>query len=184
MFLVLSSLFGLLLNQRLSGDLENTKDFWLLRFPFQIHMGWICAASALNINVVLVAASATGGIQVFAAVSSLLLLLGTAMVLLLRASKERELNIVIPLVLAWALGGIWAELTNPKQSIQDRFGDASVNGLKISAGIACIVVVVMATIRTALYTFRKGELREENAGLGSNIFADPDGSLHEPASLT
>lgn len=185
MILILSSLYGLLLNQRLSGGGEGVQDFWILRFPFQLHIGWICAASALNINVVLVAASANASVQVFAAIFSLLLVVGTALTLLFRASKEEELNIVIPLVLAWAIGGIWAELKDPKQSIQDNFERATVNGLTISAGVACIIVVVAACIRTIIYAMRRGERGEDGSGIGgSNIFADPEGSLREPISLT
>eukprot|EP00567_Pseudictyota_dubia_P012767 CAMPEP_0197456720 /NCGR_PEP_ID=MMETSP1175-20131217/44081_1 /TAXON_ID=1003142 /ORGANISM="Triceratium dubium, Strain CCMP147" /LENGTH=304 /DNA_ID=CAMNT_0042990861 /DNA_START=252 /DNA_END=1166 /DNA_ORIENTATION=+ len=184
MFFILFSLCGLLLNQRLAGNSGTVKEYWLLRFPFQIHTGWICAASALNVNVVLVKESAEHSFQVFAAVGSLLVLLGTALVLLLRTGKERELNVVIPLVLSWAFGGIWAELTNPKQSIQDKFDISTINGLKVSAAIACIVVFVVACIKTAWRFIRKDNSIEESSAVNDNVFADPEGTLQEPPSLT
>mmetsp|Transcript_13740 Transcript_13740/g.40197 ORF Transcript_13740/g.40197 Transcript_13740/m.40197 type:complete len:190 (+) Transcript_13740:756-1325(+) len=182
MLLLLFSLLALLSGQRRVGG-GTTADFWLLRFPFQIHTGWICAASAVNVNVVLVGVSANANLQLFAAVVSLLLLFGTALFLLCRKSKNGELNIVLPLVLAWAFGGVWAELENPKQLIQDNFNSQTIDSLKVCAAIACIVVLLAIGVRTILLCVRKDDRRDEGVNNGDNLFDDPEGSLRGPASL-
>jgi hypothetical protein len=38
-------------SSKISND--NTSDYWLLKFPFEIHAGWIMAATLVNINVFL-----------------------------------------------------------------------------------------------------------------------------------
>lgn len=53
MLCILSGLLVILCRQT-AADLSDGSlfEFWLLRFPFSIHGGWIVAASAVNINVI------------------------------------------------------------------------------------------------------------------------------------
>ena len=44
-------LIGLLYMQYHTESDGNLLEFWVLRFPFSVHAGWITAASALNANV-------------------------------------------------------------------------------------------------------------------------------------
>lgn len=46
-------------------------DFWLLQFPFEIHLGWIVAAFVLNLNIVVVGTGASANTQVGVAAVSL-----------------------------------------------------------------------------------------------------------------
>ena len=74
-------------------------DFWLLQFPFEIHLGWIVAAFVLNLNIVVVASGASAGTQcvvagVFLAV--LAVLSGVCLFLLKRP------NYTVPWVVVWA----------------------------------------------------------------------------------
>ena len=50
------------------------KDYLLLQFPFEIHLGWIAAAFALNINVLVVASGASAKTQCAVAGVSLAIL--------------------------------------------------------------------------------------------------------------
>jgi benzodiazapine receptor len=85
-----------------------TKNYWLLRFPFGLHLGWITAATLVNANVVLVAHNDvfTARPQFYAAMLSLAFtLVVTAGTLFQQAEKEKP-DVVIPLVLTWALVSI------------------------------------------------------------------------------
>ena len=76
-------------------------EFWLLRFPFEIHCGWIIVATILNANIVLVARNASVEIQLAATMLSLgLVLMVTTIVLFVTKKGPRY---TIPFVLAWAM---------------------------------------------------------------------------------
>lgn len=99
---MLSTLYCLLMivtaQYKLTGNIS-TRDYWVLKFPFSIHAGWIVAASLVNVSVVLVKLEANANLQYFAALISLaVVLLATAYFLHLTRP-----NFVVPLVLAWAL---------------------------------------------------------------------------------
>lgn len=80
------------------GGGVSTRDYWLLKAPFDVHCGWIIAASLVNINVVLVKWGTSSTVQFISAIASLLLLL-LANVYYLHLSRP---VFAIPLVLAWA----------------------------------------------------------------------------------
>lgn len=81
------------------NDSISTRDYWLLKFPFSIHVAWIVAASLVNINVVLVKLQVNATVQFIAALMSLgVLMLTTTYFLHLRRP-----DFVVPLVSAWAL---------------------------------------------------------------------------------
>jgi hypothetical protein len=74
-------------------------EYWLLKFPFAVHAGWILAASFVNLNVLIVDLELGMDAQYYAALASLIaVLLVASFVLACPARPE----LVIPLVLAWA----------------------------------------------------------------------------------
>lgn len=77
-------------------DETSTRDFWLLKFPFSIHCGWIVAASFVNINVVVVKYKAGANVQYFTALASLVT------ILVISAYTLYKKEFVIPTVLSWA----------------------------------------------------------------------------------
>lgn len=76
----------------------STRDFWLLRFPFSIHCGWITAAAFVNFNVLVVKLGASANLQYYSALGSLMHLLMIAGFALFYGAGEY----VIPSVLVWA----------------------------------------------------------------------------------
>ena len=80
--------------------LERTQiEFWMLRFPFMIHCGWLAAATALNFNVVVVNSNAVASVQLTSGIISLAVLHAIAMIYLWFIKYP---NYVIPCVLIWA----------------------------------------------------------------------------------
>lgn len=80
------------------GGTVSAPDYWILKFPFEIHAGWILAASLVNISLVLVKWNVSATVQFIVALLSLGVLL-LANVYFLHLSRP---ILVIPLVLAWA----------------------------------------------------------------------------------
>ena len=74
------------------------KTYWLLQFPFEEHAGWVVAAFALGINVLVVSLGGSARAQVIVAAVSLVVLAITSAVWL---ALERPL-FTLPLVAAWA----------------------------------------------------------------------------------
>mmetsp|Transcript_3239 Transcript_3239/g.5441 ORF Transcript_3239/g.5441 Transcript_3239/m.5441 type:complete len:280 (-) Transcript_3239:1442-2281(-) len=101
------------------------KFYWLLQFPFELHLGWIMAAFALNINVVLVADKASSTVQVVAAALSLGVLTVSSLSCLY---KVKTPNFTIPSVAIWTTFWIYVELHNPKEMIVDTFSTNEING--------------------------------------------------------
>ena len=87
------------MSQYKTQQATSVKDYWLLKFPFAIHAGWIVAASFVNIGVVLVNYSVGETIQYYFAFATIvMLLLITAVALGYHDRPEY----VVPLVLSWA----------------------------------------------------------------------------------
>jgi len=87
---------------------SSTGDYWLLRFPFGLHFGWIIAATLVNANVVIVAYKAPASFQFGAALAMLGIATVVALGVLIYEAKSKlpkklQPNVVIPLVLVWAL---------------------------------------------------------------------------------
>lgn len=98
------------------------KYYWLLQFPFELHLGWIIAAFALNLNVALVADKASRIIQLTAALIWLIILTIASISALFKVQ-----NYTIPSVSIWALFWIYVELHHPKELILNTFTSNDVN---------------------------------------------------------
>jgi len=115
----------------------STGEYWLLKFPFEIHAGWIMAATLVNFNVVLVAWKASSTIQLVAGWGSLVLLAIAAVY------WTMESRLVIPFVLAWASFAIKIALDAPNASIQNKFNMKDIYNVKMaSAGLGVAVLLL------------------------------------------
>jgi hypothetical protein len=107
MLLILLSLYGILYSQYYATSDGSLLEFWVLRFPFAVHAGWITAASALNINVQVVSMEQPGYVQLAVAIVSLAVLHAVSVWVLFFISRP---NWTIACVLTWAFGWIYNEL--------------------------------------------------------------------------
>jgi hypothetical protein len=117
---------------------SSTGLYWLLQFPFEIHAGWILAATLVNMNVVFVAENYSVDIQVISAWISLASL---AVVSLYCTYCQTW---VIPCVLAWASFAIKVELSAPRDAIANAFSAETVTAIEFASGILAILVFVAA----------------------------------------
>jgi hypothetical protein len=111
-----------------------------------IHCGWILAATALNINVTLVAYGASVALQVGVAAASYVGLFLAALWFLL----QYPVDLTPPCVIAWALGWIYYELKHPPASIVQRFSAKQIAGFEKGAIIG-VGVLLGCVVLKALY---------------------------------
>ncbi|GKY97283.1 hypothetical protein MPSEU_000686700 [Mayamaea pseudoterrestris] len=128
------------------------KSWFIWQFPFSLHCGWILAATALNVNVTLVAYGASAISQMAIAGLCLVALLAVAVGFLSR----NPVDLTPPCVIVWALGWIYKELNDPFDSISQSFTQKQINGFQIGAivGVAIISALVLVKIMFVLLVHR------------------------------
>lgn len=155
MWLSLIFMYGILVTLiSASMSLQKYKKTWkgylLWQGPFSIQTGWIMAASSLNTNVLLVAYSGTTTAKIVVAALSLVVLIATSFTWL----SSYPVDFAIPLVIVWALTGIYFELENPLQMIIDEFSQKQINGVQ-SGVLAGAVLISVGIVSKALYVLIK-----------------------------
>lgn len=138
-------------------------NFWLLRFPFTLHLGWIVAATLVNFNVVLVAHSASSPIQFTFAILSLATALVVGGIALYKQKEQSTPDVTIPLVLCWALNAISNELKSPRDSIVSTFSVEEITLIRSGAAFCAIAVLVGVGVLVgrAIWKKYKGTSSEE-----------------------
>lgn len=144
--------------ERQSSANASVGEFWLLQFPFDIHCGWIWAASLVNFNVVLVAANTSVQVQTTMAWVSLL---GAVPAIAIYYTWFKQVW-TIPIVLAWASYAISNELSNPRDSNTAKFSEETIGRLcdtskwlafGLLALTAIMIVIVSDTVTTSDWVF-------------------------------
>lgn len=155
MWLSLVFMYGILVTLiSASMSLQKYKKTWkgylLWQGPFSIQTGWIMAASSLNTNVLLVAYSGSTTAKIVVAALSLVVLIATSFTWL----SSYPVDFAIPLVIVWALTGIYYELENPLQMIIDEFSTKQINGVQ-SGVLAGAALIGFGIVSKALYVLIK-----------------------------
>lgn len=146
--LIWISLCVLLYSQYYAESDNTLSEFWLLRFPFALHCGWLTAASVLNVNVVAVDASAAADVQLAVAIVSLAYLHAVSVWVLFGI---RRANYTIAGVLSWAFGWIYAELQDPEPKIVATFDDSIISGVGYAAIAVSFIIVAQIIFRFGLF---------------------------------
>jgi len=132
----------------------NKKEYWLLKFPFEIHGAWILAATCLNVNVLFVGAGASAKVQTVVGWTCLGLLFAIGVYACI---KKRTYNRVwtIPCVVAWASFAISRELTNPRELIVKTFEESTIKHTKIASivvAVALLFLIHIEVVRTVFFS--------------------------------
>jgi len=122
--------------------------FW--QGPFSIQTGWIMAAAAVNTNVLPVFYGASVPVKLAVSSVSLVVLAATALSWL----ASYPVDFAIPLVIMWALGGVYAELQAPSQPILEEFTTKQITGVQYGI-LAGLVLVGVATLLKSAYVLFK-----------------------------
>jgi len=128
--------------------------YWLLKFPFEIHAAWIMAATAVNVNVVFVAAKASPKVQLMVAVLSLVILSLVGFFAVWRKKANNNYSKqpriwTITCVLAWALLAIAKELSAPRDQIVANFSETAIHRVKIACEMIGLSLLLVMTLEIA-----------------------------------
>merc|ERR1711933_378390 len=151
MFGILLSLLGIAWNT--DGQQLSVVEYFLLRAPLSLQLGWIIVASTLNVNVQADALKASQETLLALAVLSnaTLLAVVTAFTLAVKSPDP-----IVGAVAAWAFAGICSELSNPvKLNDPTRFNPSTwdvvtLGGLQKAALGACLLSAAMAAVAATL----------------------------------
>jgi hypothetical protein len=162
--LIWISLCALVYSQYYTESNHSLVEFWFFRFPFFMHCGWLTAASAVNVNLVVVYSNAAASVQLAVGIISLAYLHAFSVWVLF--GLTRNPNYTIAGVLAWANGWIYAELQNPSESIMALFDADTISGVSYAAAAVAFIITGQIVVRFALnvvqkYTNRNDETDEQ-----------------------
>lgn len=149
MFGILLSLLGLMWRADTFICDTTIGEYWLLRAPFSVHAGWILAASAVNANVLADRLQADIPTLLCLAIVSLAVILATAT---LYAVAYPAPDIILCLVVAWALFWVAEELKDPKLLLDPtkhnprEWDEATIRGVRYSAEVLCRVALGLAAL--------------------------------------
>jgi hypothetical protein len=145
-----------------SMSLQKYKKIWkgylLWQGPFSIQTGWIMAAAAVNTNVLPVAYNATPSTQLIVASLSLATLLITSFTWL----SSYPVDFAIPIVIVWALGGVYSELQQPSTMIKEQFTTTQILGVQYGV-LGGLCLVSFGIIVKILYVLLKQRRRRPTA---------------------
>mmetsp|Transcript_25544 Transcript_25544/g.46202 ORF Transcript_25544/g.46202 Transcript_25544/m.46202 type:complete len:311 (+) Transcript_25544:119-1051(+) len=141
MLLIWISLMTILYRQYYTKSDGSFLEFWVLRFPFAVHAGWITAASALNVNVQVVSMDTPADVQLAVAIVSLAVLHAISVWVVFYIPRP---NWTIACVLSWAFGWIYNELGEPLELITNSFSADTINGVRYAAiSVVCVIGIQM-----------------------------------------
>lgn len=146
-------------------------DFWLFKFPFSVHCGWIAAAFAVNLNAFVFATEAGAGAQTWWAYLTLAYAILVAAFALLYLSPP---DFTIPSVLVWATIGIVNELNEVKPEIEETFGVGVVATFRSFTLSICIILGLVTTGYGVLRVYKDKKSNDdlknyEGSEMASNV---------------
>lgn len=147
MIMIWISLIGILYSQYYTESDGSILEFWILRFPFAVHAGWITAASALNVNVQVVSMSQSADIQLAVGIISLAVLHAISVWVIYNIPRPQW---TMACVLSWAFGWIYVELGSPNEKITDTFHVDTINGVRYAAVTVSFIILFQIVIRLGL----------------------------------
>ena len=149
----LAALCFLIVSQFLSQSRnEGRLEYFLMRFPFSLHVGWVFVETAVNFSIFSQHMGLSEGEQLCAAIVSLGLLL---MVGSLFLGANTSKGLVVPAVVIWAFVGIGIALNNPDDSIKNEFDGTIIAGVRAASYSFAIVIAAVLAPRLAFVVFKE-----------------------------
>jgi len=125
-------------------------EFWLLRFPFALHCGWLTCATGLNFNVLAVSYYPDDAtLQLAMGIVTLAVLYAVAVWVIFALDRP---NFTIALVIAWATDFISNQLSDPFDLIKERFTTIIINSVLRASLAVAIGIAIMVAVRLILLT--------------------------------
>ena len=164
LFLWKITLSLLQLTKSLDGARVSIRDYLVYVFPFTIHTGWITAATAVNISLLLVSEQVSGEVQFVVAVAALTTLLVVGVLSLVWVDP-----CVLPLVLVWAYYAIGKELSsdNLPALIVETFSQDQIERVKSDSNQYAIILATLVVVRGAYLLWKRRQSSMEGGNSNS-----------------
>lgn len=177
MFLTWACLMSLVISQYYTPSEKTLEEFWLLRFPFAVHAGWITAALAVNTNVIVVYAEAAAATQLAVGIISLAVLHAISVWVLFGFNKP---NYTIACVLAWANGWIYDELQEAKDKITNTFNVQVISGVSYAALSVSFIILSQVAVRATYIAVKAVMTKKETEQNDDEKVSEGSTNLEEP----
>mmetsp|Transcript_1670 Transcript_1670/g.2384 ORF Transcript_1670/g.2384 Transcript_1670/m.2384 type:complete len:219 (+) Transcript_1670:463-1119(+) len=129
----------------------NILHFLFLRFPFDLHFGWITVGTVLNVNLALAPLGAEPAAEIACAFLSLVFLQLVASISLFL----KRANLVVALVIAIAAASFAQNLSFQNEYLIDRFGEHVVKAAEYTAAGVLILTQFSIVIRAFVFPVLK-----------------------------
>jgi len=126
-----------------SSSTTTLGDYWLLKFPFEIHASWVLCATLLNANVLSVAWEASATVQTTVGVLSLATLFGAGVA---AVARKKQKVWMVPCVVAWASFAISKELSAPRNQIRERFPEATIEHTRVASSVVGYLLLLVVSV--------------------------------------
>lgn len=160
-FAVIIALRLLIESQANAASDHSWAEFWVLKFPFRIHLAWMDFVAVLNINNIVVYMNGSTLVQLICGGISLIILI---IVSIMELFKHKKALFIIPITFCYAVGGAVYELFFPSivhvYHRNSTFNSSTLFYVKIASAAICAVLLILILIRWIMYLCR-GEYKQE-----------------------
>jgi len=132
-------------------------EYWFLRFPFQLHLGWTVVVASVTLAIFVLGCGAGVVLELVVAlvILSLWLLVAFFFVIVLSPGGGGGLDFTIPLVVVWAYIGIGLSLRNPSPNLVSRFDGDEISGISATSFAYAVIVGLLVMPNVAFRIFRE-----------------------------
>ena len=134
------------------GRNKNRMEFWLFRFPFRLHFGWIVVMAAVHLALLVRFESDYTPAHLTGDMMALGLLLPVACYYLIQQTDKNDF--VVPAVILWAYVGIAWRLNAPPDELVELYGHDVVRAFNAASYAFGIVVCCLLLPRITVWACR------------------------------
>ncbi|KAG7346051.1 hypothetical protein IV203_005119 [Nitzschia inconspicua] len=168
-----------------SSRKSNLLEYWLFRFPFYIHAGWLIMCSVVQWSILFRYYTSNVGVQLAADIVALGVMLPPSTFFL--TGQPSGPDFVIPLVIVWSYISIGLELRHPNDDLKELYGHDAIVAVRDATYFMAGIVVLMLIPRVFIWlvqefcTITVIELMAEDEDEGEGYFGV---GATTPADLT
>jgi hypothetical protein len=128
---------------------SNLMEYWLFRFPFYLHAGWLIMCTVVQWSILFRYYTSNVGVQLAADIVALGIMLPPSTFFL--TGQPSGPDFVIPLVIVWSYISIGLELRHPNDDLKDLYGHDAIVAVRDAAYFMSGTVVLMLIPRVVIW---------------------------------
>lgn len=131
------------------GRYKSLSEYWLFRFPFYLHCGWMIMCSVVQFSILFRHYSGDLGLQLAADIVALGVMLPAATFFL--TGQPSGPDLVIPLAIIWSYVSIALELRHPSETLLHLYGTDIISAFQVASYFFAGTVVIMLVPRVVIW---------------------------------